>query len=128
MLHTNYFSQIELSDDEQVVLAVKGMVIPVWKSHATHLIFVALFPLILLVYLHRFFRPIAYMITTKRVIALDQNTTLQAIHLKELERIRCGPQGMMLYAGSQKMWLSRIQDTKQFEATIQNVRRKFALK
>ncbi|MFW8596223.1 hypothetical protein [Cribrihabitans neustonicus] len=111
-----------LGDGEQVVLAVPARTLPTLNEMALILLF-APAALILYFLIHRTFRRVAYVITTKRVLVLEPEGTAREIAIADIRRTRTLRGAMMVHgAGGAVLWLPRLRDGWQFDTVLTRVR------
>lgn len=117
---------IELQTDEQIVHTIAASRLPT----LTEIIFAsAVFPFWLygfLVFVHRLFRPLAYVITTRRVIVAEPNGTIDEIDLTTIKRMRGTRKALMIYGEINRVWLSRLPDARFAENLIRRVQKKMS--
>ena len=121
MVNRFQYAPINLNENEQVVLAVEGRTLPSLSDAIFVVIFApALFLLPLLV-LHRFFRPVSYLITTQRILVAEPEGQRDSLSLREISKIRGTRTSLMIYTTKHRMWLSRLPDAWYFENVINNL-------
>ncbi|PIB26693.1 hypothetical protein BFP76_11535 [Amylibacter kogurei] len=112
---------IPLIDNEQVVHAVDGRIFPTLSDIIMILIFAPALVIAPMLIIHNLFRPIIYVITTKRVLIHEPSGLVDAIDLTKIKHFRGGRKSLLIYADGKRLWLSRIPDAWHFEGVIRNV-------
>ena len=110
-----------MNENEQVVLAVDGRILP----SLSDVVFILLFDpqriLLPLLILHRIFRPITYFITTERILAVEPDGKLDEVQLGKIVKIRGTKTSLMVYSPENRLWLSRLPDAWFFETVVWKV-------
>lgn len=127
MLGFDQYYPISLNENEQVVLSVAGKIFPGLADAIFIVVFApALFFLPLLV-LHRAFRPITYVVTTERIIAVEPRGVIDSIYLSKVTKIKGTKTSLMVYGTENRLWLSRLPDAWFFETVVWKVIEKMGL-
>lgn len=126
MLFPKKYDPVVLGDDEQIVLAVDGRILPSLSDFTFIFLFAPAWFLAPLLIVHRLFRPITYIITTERVLAVEPNGVLQAIMLSEIDHMKGSRTSLMVFGNNKRLWLARLPDAWFFESVLGNVIEKMA--
>lgn len=118
MLLPRPFAPLELGSDEQIVFATKGIVIPGLHDAWFWILFLIAPFIAIPICIHRAFRPVAYLVTTRRIIITEPDGIVQSLSLSEVNRSRGTRSALMIYGPSTRMWLNRLEDAWQFEAIM----------
>lgn len=112
---------IELLEGEQLVYAVHARIAPTLTEVV---ITVLCAPVVLVVWLfvHRAFRSATYVITTRRVLAVDKQGQFGEVAIRDIQRLRTFRGAMMIHAVETRLWLPRLPDGRQFETILNRVR------
>lgn len=121
------YDPIFLNEKEQIVLAVAGRIFP----SLTDAIFIvgfapALFFLPLLA-LHRAFRPVTYIVTTERILAVEPGGVVGSIDLRQVVKTKGTKTSLLVYGGNNRLWLSRLPDAWFFETVVWKVVKRLGL-
>ncbi|AZV80249.1 hypothetical protein EBB79_01310 [Parasedimentitalea marina] len=113
---------LQLEEGEQRVQIIRGRVSPTISDLALIVLFSPTLMLVIWLSLHRLFRPVAYILTTQRVLVMEPQNVVGEIAIKDIQRIRTLRKAMMIQSPSSRLWLSRLPDAWQFEATLEKIR------
>ncbi len=121
MSYHSYHTPLLLNENEQIVLAVDGRILP----SLSDVIFILCFDpqqlLLPLLILHRIFRSITYVITTERIIAVEPDGKIDEIWLEKIVRMKGTKTSLMVHCLETKLWLSRLPDAWFFESVVWKV-------
>ncbi|WP_299501979.1 hypothetical protein [uncultured Roseobacter sp.] len=104
------YQPVVLDNDEQVVLTVDGRILPSITDYIFILLFAPMWFFAPLLVLHRLFRPVSYMITTKRVLVLEPSGQLDAIEIDEIAKMQGTKTALMISGDAKCLWLTRLPD------------------
>lgn len=127
MSNFKQYPPLLLGENEQVVTAVAGRILPSLSDLLLIFYFAPAWFFAPSLMLHHFFRPISYVITTDRVLALEPCGTIEAINLVDIVQFKGSRKTLILYGTKNRMWLSRLPDAWHFETVICNVMDKVKL-
>lgn len=113
---------LQLEEGEQVVQTIRGRVSPTISDLTLIVLFSPTLMLVIWLSLHRLFRPVTYILTTRRVLVMEPQSVVDEMAIKDIQRIRTLRNAMMIQSSSGPLWLSRLPDAWQFEATLEKVR------
>ncbi|WP_146344520.1 hypothetical protein [Falsiphaeobacter marinintestinus] len=121
MFPATHHSPITLNENEQIVMAIKGRVLP-GLADAIWIIFLSLafyfFPLLAL---HRFFRPVSYLLTIERLLVAEPKGEIDAISINQIAKTRSTKTSLMVYGNRRRLWLARLPDAWYFETVLWKV-------
>lgn len=120
------FAPILFNENEQVVIAIEGRILPTLNSAIWISMVVPVYLYLSLIIFHRFCRSVVYIVTTERVLVVEPQGIIDEIQLDEIVRIRTSRKSMMIYGQKKRLWLARIPDAIFFESLINNVIAKVA--
>lgn len=118
MHYPERYPPLKLGELEQVVFAIEGRIVPSLNDLIWILAIAPAWIITSALILHRLFRPICYLITTQRVIAIEPNGGREDIYLSEITRTRGTKTSLMLIGAQKRLWLSRLPDAWFFEHLI----------
>lgn len=127
MLGPKQYSPISLDENEQIVLSVEGKILPSLTDAMFIVVFAPAWFILLLVTLHRAFRPITYIVTTERILAVEPRGIVDSISLNKVTKSRGTKTSLMVYGTENRLWLSRLPDAWFFETVVWKVIEKVGL-
>lgn len=122
-----YPCAVLLNENEQIVLSVKGKILPSLGDAILIFVFAPAWFFLPLITLHRTFRPISYIITTERILAVEPNGVMCSICLDKITKIKGTKTSMMVYGTEGRLWLPRLPDAFFFETVVWKVIEKTGL-
>lgn len=121
MCNLTKYPPISLGENEQVVMAVTGRVLPSLSDMILILSFAPAWFFAPLLILHHLFRPITYIITTERVLAIEPSGVVETIDLVEIVKFKGSRKSLLIHGIKSRLWLTRLPDAWHFETVICNV-------
>ncbi len=121
MLGLDQYSPISLNENEQIVLSVEGKILPSLTDAIFIVAFTPAWFFLPLLTLHRAFRPITYIVTTERILAVEPRGVIDSICLNKVTKIKGTKTSMMVYGAESRLWLSRLPDAWFFETVVWKV-------
>lgn len=118
MSNFKQYQPLLLGENEQVVMAVAGRILPSLSDMILIFYFTPAWIFAPLLMLHHFFRPLTYVITTDRVLAIEPSGSFEAIELIEIVQFRGSRKSLVIYGIKNRLWLSRLPDAWHFETVI----------
>ena len=98
MRNSLHISPILLGENEQVVFAVMGKALPSLSDAIWFMFFPLMTFFLPLLLIHRLFRPVAYMITTNRILVVEPEGLLDEIALNGIVKMRGTRTSLLIYA------------------------------
>ena len=115
------YPSVSLNKHEQIVLAVDARILPSLSDMMFITLFVPVWFFLLVPILHRIFRPITYIITTERILAVEPNGKFYGIGLDRIIKMKGTKTSLMVYGSKDRLWLPRLPDAWFFETVVWNV-------
>ncbi|TCS67667.1 hypothetical protein EDD52_101770 [Primorskyibacter sedentarius] len=112
---------VSLNKHEQIVMAVDARIFPSLSDVIFITLFVPVWFFLLVPILHRIFRPITYIITTERILAVEPNGKSYGIGLDGITKMKGTKTSLMIYGAEDRLWLPRLPDAWFFESVVWNV-------
>ncbi|ATG40939.1 MULTISPECIES: hypothetical protein [Phaeobacter] len=116
-----HHAAIELSDGEQVVYATHARIAPT-LSEIIVIVLCAPVALVIWLFIHRAFRSVTYIITTRRVLIVEKQGIADQIGIQDIQRVKARRRAVMISGISKRLWLARLQNGWQFDTILTRVR------
>lgn len=121
------YSPVPLNENEQIVLSVAGKILPSLTDAIFIVVFAPAWFFLPLLTLHRTFRPITYIVTTDRILAVEPRGVINSIYLSKVTKTKGPKTSLMVYGTENRLWLSRLPDAWFFENVVWKVIEKVGL-
>ncbi|MEO9780803.1 MAG: hypothetical protein ABJH07_22220 [Sedimentitalea sp.] len=115
------FAALTLENDEQIVFAAAARSFPTLWEIIVFVLFSPALAVLPALAVHYAFRRSVYVITTRRVLAIEPERVAGEMRLLDIVGFRGTRKALMIRSGSGCLWLSRLQDAWQFETIVKRV-------
>ncbi|APG45846.1 hypothetical protein [Phaeobacter porticola] len=112
---------IDLLAGEQFVHATHARIAPT-LSEMIVIVLCAPVALVIWLFIHRAFRSVTYIITTRRVLIVEKQGILDQICIQDIQRVKVRRRALMISGKSKRLWLARLQNGWQFDTILTRVR------
>jgi hypothetical protein len=124
-LNVEEYSPVLLNEHEQIVLSVAGRLWP--NLNDAIFIFASAWFFLPILTLHRAFRPITYIVTTERILAVEPRRIAGSVYLDKVTKTYGTKTSLMVCGAEKRLWLSRLPDAWFFETVVWKVIEKVSL-
>ncbi|AHD08102.1 hypothetical protein [Phaeobacter gallaeciensis] len=112
---------IELLEGEQAVHATHARIAPTLNEIIV-IVLCAPVALVIWLFIHRSFRSVTYIITTRRVLIVEKQGIVDQIRIQDIQRVKVRRRAVMIFAMRKRLWLARLQNGWQFDTILTRVR------